>query len=171
MNRWYDLIRLLYVYISSANANPPPCLTRAWKAPLNDQRYQRAAVAFFSACGALRCLFWVPFGHLGFDFCFFWLFLALLGGPGRPRNHLWTTLAPQGTKREAKVGVPGRILLRLGSILRCFLAYFAKNRRFFKWRFPDRFFHRFWSASGYPGTSKNKQNHDSVARKQGLAKI
>ena len=78
---------------------------------------------------------------------------ATLGAPGRPGEPLWTlwggtlgALARPGdsswhssaqrkkrsTKREPNSRSPGRIVLRLGSMLRCFFAYFAKNRSFFK---------------------------------------
>ena len=175
---------MLISYLSSANANPPPCLTRAghnsmliFTSLLNQCRLRIDDVLGRLKQPSVAIL--VPLG-------------ATLGAPGRPGEPLWTlwggtlgALARPGdsfwhslaqgrkksTKREPNSRSPGRILLPRGCILRCFLAYFAKNRRFFKWRFPDRFFHRFWSASGSPGTSKNKQNHCSVARKQGFAKI
>ena len=133
------------IYISSANANPPPCLTRAGHnsmlilTSLLNQRRLR----IHDVLGRLKqplVAILVPFG-------------ATLGAPGRPGEPLWTlwggtlgALARPGdsfwhslaqgrkksTKREPNSRSPGRILLRLGSILRCFLAYFTKNRRFFK---------------------------------------
>ena len=72
----------IYIYISSANANPPPCLTRAGHnsmlilTSLLNQRRLR----IHDVLGRLKqplVAILVPFG-------------ATLGAPGRPGEPLWT---------------------------------------------------------------------------------
>ena len=134
---------MICTYISSANANPPPCLTRACHNPrlIFTSLLNQCRLRIDDVLGRLKqpsVAILVPLG-------------ATLGAPGRPGEPLWTlwggtlgALARPGdafwhslaqgrkksTKREPSSTSPGRILNLRGSILRCFLGYFAKKRFF-----------------------------------------
>ena len=108
--------------------------------------------------------FWLPFDV-------FWCLLAPFWHPWAPFCPPW---APSRNKDPSGANW-GRIRGPNRSPFWSQFSHFLVKKRFcavfFDVPFSASFFYRFLPAPGYPKTMKIKQNHCSVARNQGLAKV
>ena len=117
---------------------------------------------------------------------------ATLGAPGRPGEPLWTlwgrtwgALARPGdsfwhslaqgrkksTKREPNSRSPDRIVFHLGSMLRCFFAYFLKIDVFLSDVFQIGFFIDFGALRDPPGPQKTSKTIVGLHENKALRKL